>query len=101
MSQYIFSGHFFNSGRVEILGPVEIYFTSGWTNSGVVFGSTNTQGQLRINVLGGDVDIKSGGALYGNIWATNAIAVGNRGILFGNIYAQTLTVAPDGTVNVE
>jgi type II secretory pathway pseudopilin PulG len=100
-AQYIFSGHTFNKGTVEILGSVEIYFTSGWTNSGVVFGGTNTMSQLRVNVLGGDVDLKSGGALYGSMWATNIISVGNGGILFGNIFAQTLYVAPGGTVNVE
>lgn len=101
VSQYIFSGHTFSKGTVEILGPVEIYFTSGWTNSGVVFGSTNALDQLRVNVLGGDVDLKSDGALYGSVWATNVISVGNGGILFGSIYARTLNVAPGGTVNVE
>lgn len=100
-TQYIFGGNTFNKGTVEILGPVEIYFTTGWTNSGVVFGGTNVISQLRINVLGGDVDLKSGGAVYASLWATNAISVGNGGILFGNIYAQTLDVAPGGTVNVE
>jgi hypothetical protein len=52
-------------------------------------------------VLGGDVDLKSGGALYGSLWATNYVSVGNGGILFGSIFAQTLNVAPNGTVNVE
>ena len=98
---YIFHGNTFSKGTVEIVGPVEIYFSSGFTNSGVVFGSTNLIGQLRINVLGGDVDIKSGGAVYGSVWATNNIGVGNGGILFGNIFAATLNVAPGGTVNVE
>ena len=101
VSQYIFHGNTFSKGRVEILGPVEVYFTSAWVNSGVVFGSTNTMSQLRVNVLGGDVDLKSGGALYGSLWATNDILVGNGGILFGSIFAQTLNVAPGGTVNVE
>jgi prepilin-type N-terminal cleavage/methylation domain-containing protein len=101
VSQYIFHGNTFSKGRVEILGPVEIYFTSGWVNSGVVFGSTNTMSQLRVNVLGGDVDLKSDGALYGSLWATNYVSVGNYGILFGSIFAQTLNVAPNGTVNVE
>ena len=100
-ARYIFAGHTFSKGTVEILGPVEVYFTSGWTNTGVVFGSTNTQSQLRLNVLGGNVDLKSGGALYGSLWATNEVAVGNGGILFGNIFAQSLDVAPGGTVNVE
>ncbi len=100
-TQYVFSGGNFNKGTVEILGPVEIYFTSGWTNSGVVFGGTNAISQLRVNVLGGDVDLKSGGALYGSLWATNEISVGNGGILFGSIFAQTLDVAPGGIVNVE
>lgn len=100
-TQYIFHGNTFNKGTVEILGPVEIYFTSGWTNSGVVFGPTNNTSLLRINVMGGDVDLKSGGAMYGNLWATNDVSVGNGGILFGSIFAQYLNVAPGGTVNVE
>lgn len=100
-AQYIFSGNTFNKGTVEIIGPVELYFTSGWTNSGVVFGATNTQSQFRVNALGGDVDLKSGGALYGSLWASQEVSVGNGGILFGNIFAQTLYVAPGGTVNVE
>ena len=99
--QYIFSGNTFNKGTVQIVGPVEVYFTTGWTNSGVVFGATNTQSQLRVNVLGGDVDIKAGGALYGSLWASQDVSVGNGGILFGNIFAQLLNVAPGGTVNVE
>jgi cytoskeletal protein CcmA (bactofilin family) len=86
---------------VEIVGPVELYFTTGWTNSGVVFGATNTQSQFRVNVLGGDVDLKAGGALYGSLWAGEDVSVGNGGILFGNIFARTLNVAPGGTVNVE
>jgi len=98
---YIFHGNTFNKGTVEIVGPVEIYFSSGFTNSGVVFGSTNLIGQLRINVLGGDVDIKSGGAVYASVWATNNISVGNGGSLFGSIFAATLNVAPGGIVNVE
>ena len=98
---YIFHGNTFSKGRIEIVGPVEIYFSSGFTNSGVVFGGTNLIGQLRINVLGGNVDLKTGGAVYGSVWATNDISVGNGGILFGNIFAATLNVAPGGTVNVE
>jgi prepilin-type N-terminal cleavage/methylation domain-containing protein len=101
VSQYIFTGNTFTKGTVEILGPVEIFFISGWVNSGVVFGGTNTINQLRINVLGGDVDIKTGGALYASLWASNNISVGNGGVLFGSIYARNLTVAPNGTVNVE
>jgi len=99
--QYVFFGNTFNKGTVEIVGPVEVYFTSGWTNSGVVFGSTNALSQLRVNVLGGNVDLKAGGALYGALWASNDVSVGNGGILFGNIFARTLNVAPRGTVNVE
>jgi len=98
---YIFHGNTFSKGTVEILGPVEIYFSSGFTNSGVVFGGTNLIDQLRINVLGGNVDLKSGAAVYGSVWATNDISVGNGGVLFGNIFAATLNVAPGGIVNVE
>jgi hypothetical protein len=101
VSQYIFAGNTFSKGTVEILGPVEIYFTTGWVNSGVTFGSTNTISQLRVNVMGGDVDIKSGGSVYGSVWATNVISVGNGGVLFGSIYTRALLVAPGGVVNVE
>lgn len=100
-AQYIFTGNTFAKGNVEILGPVEIYFTGGWVNSGVVFGTVNTINQLRVNVMTGDVDLKSGGTLYGDIWVGSTLSVGNGGILFGNIFAQTLNVAPGGTVNTE
>ncbi len=100
-AQYIFTGNTFAKGNVEILGPVEIYFTDGWVNSGVVFGNANTINQLRVNVMSGDIDLKSGGTLYGDIWASGTLSIGNGGILFGNIFAQTLNVAPGGIVNTE
>lgn len=111
VTQYVFSGGTWSKGRVEILGPVQIFYTTGFVNSGVAFGSTNTIDNLKIYVTAanGDVDIRSGGAIYGNLWVTNAaspanrndVIVGNGGIFYGNITAQYLNVAPGGVVNVE
>jgi hypothetical protein len=106
-SQYVFAGNIWNKGIVEILGPVEIFFLSGFDNKGVVFGSSNNVASnsatsLRINVMTNAVDITGGGSVFAAIWAGNsAITVGNGSSLFGSLYARTLTVAPGGTVNVE
>jgi len=111
VTQYVFSGNTWSKGKVEILSPVQIFYTTGFVNSGVVFGATNTVNNLKIYVTAanGDVDIRSGGAIYGSLWVTNAanpanrndVIVGNGAIIVGSITAEYLNVAPGGVVNVE
>lgn len=107
VSQYVFVGNTWNKGRVEILGPVEIYFRDGFDNKGVIFGSSNnvaafTAAPLVINVMTNAVDITGGGAVYASMWAANsAVTIGNASFFYGSIYARTLTVSPGGTVNVD
>jgi prepilin-type N-terminal cleavage/methylation domain-containing protein len=106
-TQYVFVGNTWNKGTVEILGPVEIYFLKGFDNKGVAFGNSNNVApnsptSLRINVMTNAVDITGGGSLFAAMWAGNsAVTVGNGSSFYGNFYANTLTVAPGGTVNVE
>jgi hypothetical protein len=109
-TQYVFSGGTWSGGRVEILGPVQIFFTSGFVNSGVAFGSSNTVDQLSVYVTAAnaDVELKSGGTFFGNLWVTNGTAgnrnevtVGNGSLLSGSVTAEYLSIAPGGSVNVE
>ena len=106
-SQYIFSGNTWNKGTVEVLGPVEIFFLDGFDNKGVIFGSSNnvvlgSTASLRINVMTNAVDITGGGTVYASVWAANsAVTVGNASFFYGSLYAKTLTVAPNGTVDVD
>lgn len=110
VTQYVFSGGTWSKGRVEIVGPVQIFFTSGFINSGVVFGATNTVDLLSVYVTAAnaDVEFKSGGQFYGNLWVTNGtasnrneVSVGNGSILTGSVTAEYLSIAPGGVVNVE
>ncbi len=109
VAQYVFSGGDWSKGRVEIVGPVQIFYTTGFTNSGVIFGSTNTVDLLSVFVTSGnaDVEFKSGGEFYGSLWVTNAtsgrndVTVGNGSSLFGSVTAEYLSIAPGGIVNVE
>ena len=101
-SQYVFGSGTWSRGRVEILGPVEIYFTSGFNNTGTVFGATNTVGLTTINVISGNVGISSDGAVYATMLALDSnVNVGNGGTFVGALTANILNVAPNGTVNVE
>jgi hypothetical protein len=107
VSRYVFTGNTWNKGRVEVVGPVEIYFLNGFDNKGVIFGSSNNivaagTATLRINVMTNAVDFTGGAAVYANIWAANsAVTVGNASFFYGSLYARTLTVAPGGTVDVQ
>jgi len=106
-SRYVFSGNTWNKGTVEVLGPVEIYFLNGFDNKGVIFGNSNnivlgSTAPLRINVMTNAVDITGGGSVFASVWAANsAVTVGNASFFYGSLYAQTLTVAPGGTVKVD
>ncbi len=106
-TQYIFAANTWNKGSVEVLGPVEIFFLDGFDNKGVVFGDTNnivlgSTATLRMNVMTNAVDITGGGTVYASLWAANSeVTVGNDSFFYGSMYASTLTVAPNGTVDVE
>jgi type II secretory pathway pseudopilin PulG len=106
-TQYIFIGNTWNKGRVEVLGPVEVFFLDGFDNRGVVFGSSNniavgSTATLRINVMTNNADLTGGGTVYAALWAANSdVTVGNDSFFYGSMYARTLTVAPNGTVDVE
>jgi len=110
ITQYIFRGGTWSKGRIEIIGRVQILFDTGFVNSGVVIGSSNTVDQLSVFVTAADADVefKSGGQFFGSLWLTNGtppkrndVTVGNGGALYGSVTAEYLTVAPGGVVNVE
>jgi type II secretory pathway pseudopilin PulG len=106
-TRYIFAGNTWRKGKVQVLGPVEIFILDGFDNKGVIFGDSNnivaaSTATLRINVMTNSVDITGGGAVYASLWAaSSAVTVGNDSFFYGSIYASTLTVAPNGTVDVE
>jgi prepilin-type N-terminal cleavage/methylation domain-containing protein len=110
VTQYIFRDVNWSKGRIEIIGRVQIIFDTGFVNSGVIIGSSNTVDQLSVFVTAADADVefKSGGQFFGNLWLTNGtppkrndVTVGNDSALYGSVTAQYLTVAPRGVVNVE
>jgi len=49
-----------------------------------------------------NADLTGGGTVYAALWAANSdVTVGNDSFFYGSMYARTLTVAPNGTVDVE
>jgi len=109
LTQYVFGpGSTWTAGRVEILGPVQIYLNANTTFSGVTFGSSNTITQAGFVVMSNfSVTINNSGAVYGQFDARDSIiTVGSgggstiSGSLFGSALAREVSVAGSGYVDV-
>lgn len=103
VTKYVFgAGSTWTAGRVEILGPVEIYFNAAFSISGVTFGSSNTTSQTSINVMSNySVSMGTGAVVYGQFDARGStISVGNDASFYGSAFANIMDVSGRGYVDV-
>jgi prepilin-type N-terminal cleavage/methylation domain-containing protein len=103
LTKYVFGpGSTWSAGRVEILGPVQIYFNSNFDISGVTFGSSNSIYQTGFVVMSNySVSIGSGATVYGQFEARDSVfSVGNDGAFYGSAFAFEVAVSGRGFVDV-
>lgn len=103
LTKYVFgAGSTWSAGRVEVLGPVQIFFDSNVSISGVTFGGSNTIFQTGFVVMSNySVSIGSGAAVYGQFEARDSVlSVGNDGAFYGSAFALEVAVAGRGFVDV-
>jgi type II secretory pathway pseudopilin PulG len=103
LTKYVFgAGSTWSAGRVEILGPVQIFFNSNVSMSGMTFGSSNSIFQTGFVVMSNySVSIGSGGTVYGQFEARDSVlSVGNGGSFYGSAFAREVSVAGGGYVDV-
>lgn len=109
ITSYVFgAGSTWTGGRVEILGPVQIYFNYDPINiSGVIFGNSNSIYQTGFVVMSSNsVNIDRGSAVYGQWEARDStITIGSgggqtvTGSLYGSAFANKISVAGSGFVD--
>ena len=110
ITSYVFgAGSTWTGGRVEILGPVQIYFNYDPINiSGVIFGNSNSIYQTGFVVMSSNsVSIDRGSAVYGQWEARDStLTIGSgggqtvSGSLYGSAFANKISVAGSGYVDV-
>ncbi|MEY3480351.1 MAG: hypothetical protein RIQ71_1126 [Verrucomicrobiota bacterium] len=109
ITSYVFgAGSVWNTGRVEIIGPVQIYLNAATSFNGTVFGNSNSIYQTGFVVMSNySVTIDNGAAVYGQFEARDsAISVGSgggqtiRGTFVGSAFANTINVDGSGFVDV-
>lgn len=109
LTQYVFGpGSTWTAGRVEILGPVQVYFNANTTISGVTFGSSANIAETGLVVMSVySITINNKGAVYGQFEARDSIiTVGSgggqtiSGSFFGSAFAREVSVAGSGYVDV-
>jgi len=103
LTKYVFgAGSTWSAGRVEILGPVQIFFNSNVSMSGITFGTSNSIYQTGFVVMSNySVSIGSGGAVYGQFEARDSVlSVGNDGAFYGSAFAYEVSVSGRGYVDV-
>lgn len=109
ITSYVFGlGSIWSAGRVEILGPVQIYLNTATSFNGVTFGNSNSVYQTGFVVMSNySVTIDNGAAVYGQFEARDsAISIGSgggqtiRGTFVGSAFANTINVDGSGYVDV-
>lgn len=109
ITSYVFGvGSVWATGRVEILGPVQIYLNSATSFNGTVFGGSNSIYQTGFVVMSNySVTIDNGAKVYGQFEARDsAISIGSgggqtiRGTFVGSAFANTINVDGSGFVDV-
>lgn len=103
LTKYVFGpGSTWSAGRVDILGPVQIFFNSAFDISGVTFGDTNSIYQTGFVVMSNySVSIGSGATVYGQFEARDSVlSVGNDGAFYGSAFAFEVSVSGRGYVDV-
>ncbi|MBU3665536.1 MAG: prepilin-type N-terminal cleavage/methylation domain-containing protein [Chthoniobacterales bacterium] len=103
LTSYVFgAGSTWTGGKVEILGPVQVYFNSAVSMSGITFGSSNTIYQTGFVVMSNySFSIGSGATVYGQVEARDStISVGNGGAFYGSAFASEVAVSGNGYIDV-
>ena len=109
ITSYVFgSGSLWNAGRVEILGPVQIYLNAATSFNGTIFGGSNSVYQTGFVVMSNySVTIDNGSSVYGQFEARDsALSIGSgggqtvRGSFYGSAFANTVNVDGSGYVDV-
>jgi hypothetical protein len=106
-NRYFFNPGTWTRGRVEVRGPVEIFFSGSFVNEGVQFGTNSSARSTVIYVTNGSVSIgrSSGSAaaasLYGIVDVrSNTFTVNNSGAFYGGALTKIMDIARDGYVDV-
>lgn len=109
ITSYVFGpGSTWSAGRVEILGPVQIYLNAAMSFNGVTFGSSNSVYQTGFVVMSSNsVTIDNGAVVYGQFEARDSvISIGSgggqtiKGTFVGSAFANTVNVDGSGYVDV-
>ena len=103
LTKYVFgAGSTWTAGRVEIAGPVQVFFNSNVSMSGITFGNSNSIYQTGFVVMSNySVSIGSGATVYGQFEARDSVlSVGNDGAFYGSAFALEVAVAGRGYVDV-
>jgi hypothetical protein len=109
ITSYVFgAGSSWSAGRVEILGPVQIYLNSATSFNGVTFGGSNSIYQTGFVVMSNyTVSIDNNSIVFGQFEARDSeISVGSgggstiKGTLIGSAFANKISVDGSGFVDV-
>lgn len=109
ITSYVFgAGSSWSAGRVEIIGPVQIYLNSATSFNGVTFGDSNSIYQTGFVVMSNyTVSIDNDSIVFGQFEARDSeISVGSgggstvKGTLIGSAFANKISVAGSGFVDV-
>ena len=108
LTQYVFGvGSTWTAGRVEILGPVQVFLNTPTSFAGVTFGNSNSIFQTGFVVMSNySVSIDNNSAVYGQFEARDSVfSVGSgggsiiRGSFFGSVFAREISVDGSGYVD--
>jgi hypothetical protein len=94
-TDYIFRNANLNNGKIEVLGPVRVFFNSGFNINGVTMGNANQPELLEIQVVSGGVNMNSQSSLNSRLIAPNS-NVQLNGNFRGSLIAKQLTVNGNG-----
>jgi prepilin-type N-terminal cleavage/methylation domain-containing protein len=106
-NRYFFNPGTWTDGRVEIQGPVEIFFSGSFANTGVQFGTNSTARSTVIYVTNGSVSIglpsasKQPASLFALVDVrSNTFTVDNSGVFYGGALTKLMSISKDGFVDV-
>lgn len=105
-NRYFFNPGTWTAGRVEIRGPVEIFFSGDFINEGVQFGTNSTARSTVIYATNGVVQVgKQGDKSLVGLYAivdvrSNTLSVQANGVFVGGALVKTMNIASGGYVDV-
>lgn len=106
-NRYFFNPGTWRAGRVEVRGPVEIFFSGNFVNEGVQFGTNSSARSTVIYVTNGSVSIgqPSASADPASLYAivdvrSNTFTVDNSGAFYGGALTRIMDISRNGFVDV-